>query len=154
MFNLKKDIGVGSLSCQLLTLPFRSLGSTNISWRLSFNRVLAGTHLHQHEVTNKNSDGCIQAMTCGSVTAVRAVSGLCIQVFHLYSNNLRTDWKRDVCNCVRLQGFPLISVWEKGNCGISSYTTHAGCIAKPSEKAHLQIFLFLFGSLLNNVASH
>lgn len=108
-----KDIRDGSLSCQVFTLPFRSLGNTKISWRLAFNGILAGIHLHQNEVTNKNSDGCIQAMTCGFVTAGRAVSGLCMQLFHIYSNNLRTDWKRDVCNCIQLWGFPSICVGEK-----------------------------------------
>lgn len=132
-----KDVRVGNLSCQVFTLPLRSLGNTKISWRLSFNWMLAGIHLHQNEVTNKNSDRCSQAMTCGSVTAGRAVSGLCIQVFHLYSNNLHTDWKRDVCNCVQLRGFPSIRVWEKSDCGISSYITHACYIAKPCEKSHL-----------------
>lgn len=133
---LTKDIRDGNLSCQFFTSPFRSLGNTKICWSLGFNSMLAAIHLHQNEVTNKISDGCIQR-TSVSVIAGRAMSGLCMQLFHLCSNNLHTDWKRDVFNRVQLWGFPSICVWEKSDCGISSYITHVGDIAKPSENPNL-----------------
>lgn len=56
-----------NISCQGFTSHFRSLGNMKICGRLGFNEMLA------------------------LLLQVGAESGLCIQHFYLYSNNLCTD---------------------------------------------------------------